>query len=140
MSNNPTHEDFDTSNLEDIMSLSEDLHEALKDVPLDMDYFAKLEIYSEKLIQDYNWRRVKVYRTLEEVNALETGTRVSTSDNSLALKHNTGWVIITRDGYPMTHSDATALSLPVFSIPDSNFSPPEVTSLNDSFQNGTQVT
>jgi hypothetical protein len=122
------------------MSLSMDLHEALQEVPLNVEYFEKLEIYSQKLVQDYNWRRVSIYTTVEELKALATGARVSTNNNELAVKHNTGWVIITRDGYPITHSDETALTLPAYSIPDSIYQSPGNTSLNDSSQNDSQTT
>jgi len=127
------------SNKPDIKRLTVDLHEALQQVPLDTDYQAKLSLYSKILIEDYNWNRVEKYSTFEELDALATGSRVTTSNNNLAVKHDTGWVIITPEGYPMTHCDSSVLVLPVFSIPVNTVYPPDNVSLDDSTTNGTQT-
>lgn len=99
-------------------TLSSDLHEALKQVPINIDYHTKLALYSRILIEQYNWAKSVKYTTYKELENLPLGTRISTIKNELAVKHLTGWVIITKDGYPITHSDHTILDLPAFLIPN----------------------
>lgn len=127
------------SNKANIKRLSVDLHNALQRVPLEADYDAKLSLYSKILTEDYNWKQVEKYSTTAELDALATGTRVTTSNNNLAVKHDTGWVIITPEGYPMTHCDSSVLVLPVFSIPVNVVSPPDDVSLDSSTTNGIQT-
>lgn len=130
------------SNKPQIKRLSVDLHNALQQVPLEADYDVKLALYSKILIEDYNWNKIEKYGTLDEVDALALGSRVTTSNNSIAVKHNTGWIIITPEGYPMTHCDSSILSLPVFSIPRNTHQSPDSVSLDDSKSttDGTYIT
>ncbi len=99
--------------------LSTDLHSALISVPMSINYFDKLKMYGKKLIEDYNWRSVEVYSTAEELDALEVGTRVSTYNRSLAVKHATGWVVLTVEGYCFPFRASNTLVLPAYSIPSS---------------------
>lgn len=102
----------------EVVSLSMDLHEALQQVPLSIDYYEKLELYSEKLIQDYNWHKRNVFNTIKELDDLPIGTRVTTAHNSLAVKHKSGWVILTQEGYTTIQNFSSDLALPVYSIPE----------------------
>lgn len=106
---------FDVS---DDTSLTIDLHRALQEVPLDLEYAEKLEMYSEKLTKVYNWRKVTVYNTIEELEELPLGSKVTDSANAVGVKHLTGWVLIDNNGYAFTHMSANSLSLPVYSIPN----------------------
>jgi hypothetical protein len=115
-----------------------DLHNALTEVPVDTAYFEKLEMYGQKLIEEYNWHRVEVYSTHQELDALVTGARVTTSTNSLAVKHKTGWVILTQEGYSFSYRASTDLALPVFSIPEARRQSPDVSSLDDG-SHGSQI-
>ena len=123
----------------EIRRLSFDLHDALTEVPLEMEYFKKLELYGQKLIEQYNWHRVEVYSTHEQLDTLATGTRVTTSDNALAVKHPTGWVILSQEGYTYSYNLSTDLVLPVFSIPETRHSSQNAVSLDDGTQDVSQV-
>lgn len=128
------------SNNSEIKRLASDLHEALKQVPLDTAYFDKMNLYSKILIEDYNWNRVEIYSTHEQLDALAAGARVTTSNNSLAIKHDTGWIILTTEGYIFSRNGSDKLALPVFSIPVNTYHSADSVTLNDSAPNGTQIT
>lgn len=114
------------------LDLTMDLHEALQEVPLSTEYFTKLEIYGDILIKKYNWRKVQIFKSPEDLEKLVTGTRIITRDNSFAIKHTTGWVILNKDGYVFSHIDSNSvqLSLPAMSIPENYHPSPDDISLN----------
>lgn len=127
------------------MNLTMDLHEALQEVPLSIDYFSKLEIYGNILTEKYNWRKVQIFKTNEDLEKLAIGARIITNDNSFAVKHPTGWVIVNKDGYVFSHIDSksTQLSLPAMSVPESYHPSPDDISLtenNDISHDQSQVT
>lgn len=106
-----------SNNDSQITELSSDLHWALNSVPLEGEYYSKLELYAQLLVEKYNWVKIHQYSTHELLNLLPVSTKIITSDDQIAVKHETGWVILSPEGYIFSRISTENLKLPAFSVP-----------------------